>query len=414
MVSHVTQMLVDLLARAPGYGLGRRFFSDPGFHALDMEQVFYREWLFVAHSCELAEPGAYVTLRIGAYPVVIVRGRDRVLRAFHNVCRHRGQQVCTKPSGASGRLVCPYHQWTYDLDGRLLHARDMMGDIEASRFGLKPVACEEVAGWVFVSLAEDPAPFAPLRATIEPYMAPHRADEAKIALRSTIVEKGNWKLVLENNRECYHCRGTHPELSRVYSDAPALTGVEEVAEDGDIAAHWQACEAIGLPSTFLMDPGGQYRVVRAPFLRDAESMTLDGKCASSRLLADFPTARLGTMMFFHYPNSWNHLLADHAVSFRMLPLSPTETELTTTWLVHKDAVEGVDYDLRRLTEVWQATNDQDRRIVEGNQAGILSPAFEPGPYSRVHEGGALQFIDWYAGLMTTRLQALTGTDRAVA
>ena len=414
MVSNVTQMLVDLLGRRPGYGLDRRFFGDPGYHALDLEEVFYREWLFVGHSCEVAEPGSYVTLRIGEYPLVVVRGRDRLLRAFHNVCRHRGQQICTKPSGASGRLVCPYHQWSYDLDGRLVHARDMMGDLEPARFGLKPVACAEIAGFVFLSLAEEPTDLGPLQAMIEPYMAPHRLAEAKIAHRSTIVEKGNWKLVLENNRECYHCRGTHPELSRVYSDAPTLTGVEQVNEDGVVRAHWERCEALGLPSRFRMDGGGQYRVVRVPFLRDAASMTLDGKPAVARLLADFPTPVLGSMLLFHYPNSWNHLLADHAISFRMLPLSPTETELTTTWLVHRDAVEGVDYELDRLTEVWRATNDQDRQIVEGNQTGILSPAFEPGPYSRLHEGGALQFIDWYAGLMADRLHARTGARAAVA
>jgi Rieske 2Fe-2S family protein len=414
MVSNVTQMLVDLMGRVPGYGLSQRFFSDPGFHALDLEEIFYKEWLFVGHSCELAEPGAYITLRVGAYPLVVVRGQDGALRAFHNVCRHRGQQICTKPAGASGKLVCPYHQWTYELDGRLLHARDMMKEIDARRFGLKPVACEEVAGWVFVSLAEEPRDFAAFRAMVEPYMAPHRLAEAKIAHRSTIVEKGNWKLVLENNRECYHCRGTHPELSRVYSDAPTLTGVDQVAEDSVVANHWQRCEAAGLPSRFQIDEEGQYRVVRVPFLRDQESMTMDGMAASVRPLADFPAGPVGSMLLFHYPNSWNHLLAEHAISFRMLPISPTETELTTTWLVHRDAVEGVDYDLKRLTEVWLATNDQDRRIVEGNQAGILSPAYEPGPYSRLHEGGALQFIDWYVGRIGPRLRKLAGNARAVA
>jgi Rieske 2Fe-2S family protein len=414
MLSNVTQMLVELMGRQPGYGLSQRFFSDPGFHALDLEEVFYKEWLFVGHSAELAEPGAYITFKVGAYPVVVVRGHDQVLRAFHNVCRHRGQQICTKSSGASGKLVCPYHQWTYDLDGRLVYARDMMREIETNKFGLKPIACEEMAGWVFVSLADEPRDFAVFRAMAEPYMAPHLAAQAKIAHRSTIIEKGNWKLVMENNRECYHCRGTHPELSRVYSDAPSLTGVEQVADDSEITDHWARCEAMGLPSRFQIDDAGQYRVARVPFLKGQSSMTMDGKPASSRLLADFETSSIGSMLLFHYPNSWNHLLSDHAVSFRMLPLSPTETELQTTWLVHKDAVEGVDYDVKKLTEVWVATNDQDRRIVEGNQNGILSPAFEPGPYSKVHEGGALQFIEWYTGLIGPRLRHLAGSTRAVA
>jgi Rieske 2Fe-2S family protein len=414
MVSPAAGMLAGLLARPSGFGLARGFFTDPAWLDLEFDEIFYREWLFVAHSCELAEPGRYVTLRVGAYPLLIVRGRDRARRAFHNVCRHRGQQICTKPAGTSPKLVCPYHQWTYELDGRLLQARDMMREIDARRLGLKPVACEEVGGFVFVSLADRPPDFAPFRAMVEPYMAPHRLAEARIAYRSTIVERGNWKLVLENNRECYHCRGTHPELCRVYPDTPTLTGVDQVAEDAAITEHWRRCEALGLPSTFRIAESGQYRATRAPFIREAASMTMDGEPAVSRLLADFPTASLGSMMLFHYPNSWNHLMADHAISFRVLPISATETELTTTWLVHRDAVEGVDYDLDRLTEVWKATNDQDRELVEGNQNGINSPAFEPGPYSPLHEGGALQFLDWYTGLMVPRLRELAGTARAVA
>ena len=414
MVSHATQMLVDLMGRAPGYGLGQRFFGDAEYHALDLEEIWYKEWVFAANSCELAEPGAYVTLKLGAYPLVIVRGQDGIARAFHNICRHRGQQVCTKPSGASGKLVCPYHQWTYDLDGRLVHARDMMKEIDPKRFGLKPVACEEVAGWIFISLAEEPRDFAEFRAMVEPYMAPYHIAEAKVAYQESIVEHGNWKLVMENNRECYHCRGTHPELCRIYSDAPTMTGVDQVEEDGLIAAHWARCEAAGLPSAFRMDETGQYRVARIPFVRDQEAMTLDGTPASTKPLAEFRTNATGSLLMFHYPNSWNHLMADHTISFRLLPLSPTETLLTTTWMVHKDAVEGVDYDVKKVTEMWVATNGEDRSIVEGNQKGILSPAFEPGPYSRLHEGGALQFVEWYANLLGPRLRERVGGRRAVA
>jgi Rieske 2Fe-2S family protein len=106
---------------------------------------------------------------------------------------------------------------------------------------------------------------------------------------------------------------------------------------------------------------------------------------------------------YHYPNTWNHFLADHAITFRVLPVSPTETEVTTTWLVHRGAVEGVDYDLTTLTEVWIATNDEDRQVVEENQKGILSPAYEPGPYSTIQEEGVIQFVDWYCGMLGDRL-----------
>jgi Rieske 2Fe-2S family protein len=110
------------------------------------------------------------------------------------------------------------------------------------------------------------------------------------------------------------------------------------------------------------------------------------------------------LLLFHYPSTWNHVLADHALSFRMLPISPSETMLTTKWLVHKDAVEGVDYDLARMTEVWLATNDADRRICQENQIGVASPAYDPAPYSPIHEGGVTQFVNWYCSHLEGRLR----------
>jgi len=397
-------MLMDLRSRAPGFSLKRDFYTSPAYLALDLEHIFYKEWLFIGHACEVTRPGDFLTVQIGEYPVIVVRGRDRAIRAFHNVCRHRGSRLCTDERGSRPRLVCPYHQWTYDLEGKLIFARDMMDAIDPAQFGLKPVACHEVAGWIFLSLADEPRDFEPLRRMIEPYMAPHFLAEAKVAHSSTIIERGNWKLVMENNRECYHCSGNHPELCRVFSDQPTLTsGQKGMEENPEILEHWQSCEAIGLPSRYQISDDMQYRVMRVPFINDAHSMTMSGQPAVSRLLADFPTTKLGSMLLYHYPNSWNHLLADHALSFRILPISPTETEVTTKWLVHKDAVEGVDYDLKALTEVWTATNDEDRRIIEENQRGILSPAYQPGPYSRMHEGAVIQFVDWYADTLSRRL-----------
>jgi phenylpropionate dioxygenase-like ring-hydroxylating dioxygenase large terminal subunit len=110
------------------------------------------------------------------------------------------------------------------------------------------------------------------------------------------------------------------------------------------------------------------------------------------------------LLLFHYPSTWNHVLGDHAISFRMLPVSPGETQLTTKWLVHKDAVEGVDYNVKEMTEVWLATNDEDRRICQENQIGVTSPAYDPAPYSTVHEDGVVQFVDWYCSHLEKRLQ----------
>ena len=135
---------------------------------------------------------------------------------------------------------------------------------------------------------------------------------------------------------------------------------------------------------------------------------MTGKRAVKRPLSDaFTAERIGALMLFNYPTTWNHVLIDHAVTFRVLPIGPNETAVTTKWLVHKDAVEGVDYDLEELTHVWKETNDQDRRIVEENAFGIRSPAYEPGPYSAVHEGGVMQFVEWYASFIEPRLNGAT-------
>jgi Rieske 2Fe-2S family protein len=399
-----SEMLRLIRSRREGFSLEQPFYIDPDFYRLDLELIWYRDWLFVGHDCEVARPGSFLTVQVGDYPVVVVRGRDGLIRAFHNSCRHRGSRVCTADRGTSARLVCPYHQWTYDLDGSLVFARQMAEDFRKEDFGLKPVACESVAGYVFICLSPQPADIAPFRAMMEPYFAPHRLAEAKVAHEATIVEKGNWKLVWENNRECYHCAGNHPELCKTFPEAPTITGVNGAESDPEMLAHWARCEAAGLPSRFRIDEAGQYRATRAPLLRDAVSYTMTGRPAVRRRLSDAASAdRIGTLMLYHYPTTWNHVLGDHAVTFRVLPLSATETAVTTKWLVHKDAVEGVDYDLGELIHVWTETNDEDRRIVEENAFGIRSPAYQPGPYSQIHEGGVVQFVEWYARFIEPRL-----------
>jgi Rieske 2Fe-2S family protein len=141
-------------------------------------------------------------------------------------------------------------------------------------------------------------------------------------------------------------------------------------------------------------------------LGEAVSYTMDGKPAVRRPLSDAVTdSNVGALLLYHFPSTWNHVLGDHAVSFRVLPLSPVETQLTTKWLVHKDAVEGVDYDVGKLTEVWLATNNEDRRVCQENQLGVNSPIYEAAPYSPVHEVGVMQFVSWYRDHLIARLTA---------
>ncbi|WP_176073528.1 aromatic ring-hydroxylating oxygenase subunit alpha [Brucella intermedia] len=400
------EMLGLLTGRDPNFSLVQKFYTDPEYYKQDLENIFYKDWLFVGHDCELPKTGSYMTVQIGAYPVVIVRDAQGGIRAFHNSCRHRGSRICAAEKGTAAKLVCPYHQWTYELDGRLLFARQVGPDFKPAEYGLKPVHCETVAGYIYVCVADEAPDFASFRNLVEPYLAPHNIKDAKVAFESSIIEKGNWKLVWENNRECYHCAANHPELCRTYPEAPSATGVQGVMEDPEINQLWKNCASVGLPAQFNMSEDGRYRITRIPLLRDAVSYTMSGKAAVKKPLSDQVAGgtNIGAMLLFNYPSTWNHLMADHAISFRVLPISAEETLVTTKWLVHKDAVEGVDYDLDELTHVWIQTNDQDRQIVEENAVGIRSPAYQPGPYSVEHEGGVMQFLEWYTNTMTPRLR----------
>jgi len=355
--------LAELLRRRRvGYSLEQPFYTDPSIYQADLELLFYREWLFVGHDADLPQSGDWFNYPIGDANVVVLRNSDGELRAFHNSCRHRGSKVCLGERGNSANLVCPYHQWTYDLEGQLAFAKDMGPDFDPSAHGLHSVHCRSIEGLIFLCLADVPPDITPLEACVSDYLKPHQLRRAKVAHRSSIVEAGNWKLVIENNRECYHCSASHPELCRTYSDDPAVTGVAAGGDARVIEEHWAKCESLGLESRFQLADSGQYRVQRIPLTDGAESYTLSRGTASAKPMVDVDEKALGSLLLFHYPNTWNHFLSDYAVTFVVTPLGPQETRVDTTWLVHEDAVEGVDYDLDELTAVWTATNEQDREL----------------------------------------------------
>lgn len=410
-MTHAAHTADLIAARRPDHALPRDLYGGQQAFADDLEQIWYREWLFAAPACEMGRTGDFITLQVGAYPVVVIRAKDGRLRAFHNVCRHRGQRLCAVASGSTPNLVCPYHQWTYDLQGKLLYARDMGEDFDPAKYSLKPVHCIDIGGMVFICLAQVPPAIADLARSLAAYAAPSGLADAKVAFSSTIVENGNWKLVMENNRECYHCSGSHPSLCRTYSDDPLMTVMEGPnSASPEILNHWARCDQAGIPSRFVNAPDMQWRMARVPLMDGAESFTMSTRAAVARRMGTMPFDDAGSLMFYHFPSSWNHFLPDHAIVFRILPISPTETQVTTNWLVHKDAVEGVDYNLTDLTQVWLNTNDEDRRVVEENQKGILSPAYEPGPYSPSQEAGVIHLIDWYCGTMAQRLSTSVAAE----
>ncbi len=395
LTSLETHALDLLRTRKKHWSLPQAFYTEEAFHELDLRHMFGRQWIFVSLSCEVPNPGDWITVEVGRDSIIILRDNDRQIRAFHNSCRHRGSRICLEHQGKAKRLVCPYHQWTYDLTGELIRTRYMEGDFDRSEFGLKRVHCENLAGYIFLCLADDPPPFDRFRRDLEPFIARQDIENAKIAYTQVLHEKANWKLVMENNRECYHCSANHPELLRTLAEFDDPTDPRVDPKYVDLMqrknAEW-AAEGIPHGPT---DPNIRYRAVRLPFIDGHQSMTLDGKLACKRLMSDFTDYDLGSVRMLSLPNNWNHLLSDHMMAFRVMPISARETIVTTKWLVHKDAVEGVDYDVDNLTAVWKATNEQDKELAEWNQLGIESSRYEPGPYSGVIEMGVRDLIQWY-------------------
>jgi Rieske 2Fe-2S family protein len=411
-----SQDLATLVAsRVPGRCLPAPFYTDPAIHDADVAGVFARHWIFAATEPEVSEPGDYVTVEVGPYSVIIVRDDDEQVRARHNVCRHRGARILPDTSGSVGNIVCGYHKWTYSPDGALLAAGQQPPDFDKGCFGLKPVHLRSVAGLIYLCLADEPpADFDGIVARIEPYLEPHQLRHTKVAAQEDLIEPGNWKLVMENNRECYHCDG-HPELScsifPTYGfdpdDLPArLQPALDRYLNADVDLR-RTCEERGLPYARIEELSGRptgFRIQREPLDGVGESFTRDGGAVSRRLLGDFDTPRLGRLSMHHQPNAWFHFLSDHAVVFSVLPVAADRTLLRTTWLVHEDAVEGEDYDVAELTDVWHHTNDQDSGFVGLAQQGVSSPAYEPGPYSS-SEYQVEEFCAWYIERMQEYLRS---------
>ncbi|MEI7292832.1 aromatic ring-hydroxylating dioxygenase subunit alpha [Paraburkholderia tropica] len=403
-----------LARREEGYSLEAPFYRSEEIFALDMEAIFRQHWIQVAVEPEVPEPGDYVTVELGGDSILIVRDDDMQVRAFHNVCRHRGARLCNEQKGTVGNIVCPYHSWTYNLTGELMFAEHMGEQFDRCKHSLKPVHVQNLAGLIFVCLADDPpADFAMMRAAMEPYLLPHDLPACKVAAQVDIIEKGNWKLVMENNRECYHCVANHPELTislyeygfgyqRTTANAEGMDAFERTCTER--AQQWEQMNLPSVEIEKLLYVTG-FRTQRLPLDRSGESQTLDAKVASKKLLGEFRNADLGGLSVWTQPNSWHHFMSDHIVSFSVIPLSAGETLVRTRWLVHQEAREGIDYDVANLTAVWNATNDQDRTLVEYSQRGAASSAYEPGPYSPYTEGLVEKFTAWYVGRLAEKIGA---------
>ena len=392
----------DLLAsHITGHALQQAFYSDPGVFSIDREIILDRLWHLAGHASGIPDSGDYFLFRIYGEEIIIVRDKDGDIHAHYNVCRHRGSRVCKQGKGRKSLLVCPYHAWTYNLDGSLRKARLMPDDFPLEDYGLHPCHIKTLDGMIFVSLADQPGGFGDVAGACREYLSFHGIENAKIARRLNLPTQANWKLVVENFIECYHCIPAHPEYCSVHSELKLLaagagmdSGPEAACREyGAELKAWKAqVEALGHPfleGAFKNGAGMARMPIKEGFLTESQ----DGRPVSTLMgkLKDYD----GGVTYISF-NYLNYLFAsnDHAVLLRFTPISELATEVEATWLVDGDAKEGVDYEPERVSWVWEVTLKQDATITEDNQAGVLSSRYQPGPYSDQERMNS-HFIRWY-------------------
>ena len=400
------QRLLDLLGTAkPAHTLPQPFYGDPEIYEFDVSAVLTRSWLMLGFEAELPLPGSYLSATIGPHPLLLVRGRDQKIRGFHNTCRHRGAQICTEGYGNFKRIVCPYHHWTYDLEGRLIAAGRMPEGLDFQSHGLVPIQIELLEGCIYGALTAAAPDFSPFREAATPFLRPYRLAGGRLAHQSVLIEKANWKLVMENARECYHCSTWHPELKVSF---PVVFGSGLRGIDGSLdAAYGNKMRELGLPVG--PEAGSWWHVGRYPLNPGAESVSLSGRAAVVPRLLETGGALIGGLRWATEPNVFCHAFSDYAFMFAAIPVGPQETRVVSKWILSNDAREGIDYTVDDLAAVWTKTNLQDRELAENNQRGMNGLGYRPGPYAEGAEELVIRFNAWYRA---TAGEAAKETERS--
>lgn len=388
--------LSALLARQPkGRALLQDFYRNPDIFRRDIERIHMRHWLCAGHESRIPDKGDYFLFEFAEESIIVVRGRDGVVRAFANVCRHRGSRVCWESEGNQRVFVCPYHGWAYELDGGLRSARHSEGRVETARYGLHPVHVQVLEGLIFVCCADDPPDFADVEVVAGVALRHYGWARARSAHRAVYAVDANWKLVTENYQECYHCALAHPEFSRFHSTTKPVEETLELRE----AAHQRArAMGIEIPEIDRWPGSPRSRTEGVACFHDATfegsvSGTEDGGPAAP-LMGDFSDYDGGFTYFEIGPASFFLAYPDHGVMYLFLPREVERSEMEVVWLVDADAREGRDYELSRLIWMWDVTSIADKKIIEHNQKGVNSRFYEPGPYLPM-EITTRSFVEWY-------------------
>lgn len=404
MLTHRNAPMRDLIAQTrEGYSLPQAFYTSDDVFAADMDAVIGRKWLVAGHVSQIPAKGDYFLFKVGAEQILIVRENAESVRAFYNVCRHRGSTLCSAESGNARVLVCPYHAWSFNLDGSLLSARLMPDDFDKAQNGLHPCHVRVFHGLIFVNLTEgEPDDFAGTFGEFDPILDYHGFAQAKVAHVGRYPTAANWKLVIENFLECYHCVPAHPEFCSMHPPeallavgaGPSSGPSEAVTKYAPVLEAWeQKAAELGRPIYTIDDDAGSthlrtllQRTIREGYLTE----TQDGQPASS-LMGKRTEWDQGRMHAGFSP--FSHIVADSdfAMLFRFTPRGAMQTDVDVLWLVDGEAR---DYDLEKMTWGWHTTTMQDKQITEDNQTGILSSRYQPGRYS-TQERALITFQQWY-------------------
>ncbi len=390
------KQLTALIESQPAHtALPQVFYTDEGIYQREVEEIYLKSWIYAGHLSEIPETGDWFLFEMAGESVIIVRNEDGQVSALVNVCRHRGSKICLENSGCSKKLVCRYHGWSYGLDGRLHSAAHMPDDFDKSTIRLKRLHTEILEGMIYINFAEQPASFEPVREDLRPCLRPYRLDKAKVAHRQSYRIKANWKLSVENYTECYHCAPSHPEYTRGH--ALAKPGARSTREMEEIMARAGEC---GLSDRALnrvyldeLGFGTGYAFERYPMWRGHVTGSEDGK-AVAPLLGEVKAYDGGTTDFQVGPVTFALAYCDYIVIYRFTPVSVNESECDISWLVNGDAEQDKDYDVARLSWLWDVTTLADKRIIEYNAEGVSSRYYEPGPYSSMEEY-TWKFMSWY-------------------
>ena len=388
----------------PGYSLPQTFYKDSDIYKSEIANIFHKHWMFAGHLSQIPQAGDFFTVEIDVESVIVVRTKTGDVKALMNVCRHRGSQVCLEKKGTKKLFTCPYHAWSYDLDGNLVVAREMPKDFNPVDNNLHSAHVELIGGLIFISLAEKPLSLLNLRQDLGSLLDFFGFDKLKLAQQKTYAIPSNWKLAVENYQECYHCTPSHKEFAQIHAMARDIeTFKKDKAEF--LARHEGNPKVAEFNCYFEHAAAGQegYQYDRNPLLPGNVSGSLGGNPLAPLLgkLTDYDGGAselmVGPMMFFL-------IYDDHVVGYRFAPRTVESCVCDIFWFVHEEAREGTDYDLAALTWLWDVTTIADKTIIENNQKGVNSKFYSPGRLSNM-ESFQQSFLNWY-------VQSINVTDAA--